>query len=265
MDQDMSIEWEPVDKCPVCGWVGIPAISNMDLEINDTIHVYYCPKCLCSYHNPRMSQNSMIEYYNSGFYRSHPSRFVSPARGVVKKSAAALKVYMIEGFRRDVDIKINTFLDYGCGRGYLLRALEDKYGSDGVGYDLYHDPGAVVEIVDSKEKITGKFDLITCCHVLEHLPNPIEELDWMVSMLNEGGILFLEIPFVRLVFPAHPILFSRESVFYLMRRIKARYIFYDTQYLNGNGLIVAQPNHPTDYSLAEYNPQVLGYFREEPE
>ena len=264
MDKDMSIEWEPVDCCPVCKYKGMPSIENLDHELNDTIHVYWCPRCLCSYHNPRMSQKSIAEYYSSGFYRSHPSRCISPARNERKRTAAAMKVHMIEGFRRDIGIEIKSYLDYGTGRGHLLKEIEKKYGGRGVGYDVYQDPDAVIEIVTSKDKIEGKFDLIACCHVLEHLPNPLEELDWMVSKLNLGGMLFLELPFTRLVFPAHPILFSRESIFRLMRHIRARYIFYDTQYLNDNGFIIAQPNNVTDLSLVDYDPHSIGYLREEP-
>ena len=265
MDKNINIEWEAVDKCPVCGYKGIPSIDNMDREIGDIIHVYWCPRCLSSYHNPRMSQKSYLEYYETGFYRSHPSRYISPERNVAKRSAAEMKVFMIEGFRRDIQIDVNRVLDYGCGRGYLLAALNKKYNCECIGYDLYHDPGAVVEIIDDKDKITGKFDLRACCHVLEHLSNPMEELDWMVSKLNTNGFLFLELPFTRLVFPAHPIIFSRESIFRVMRHIKARYIFYDTQYLNDNGLIVAQPNNVTDLSLPEYFTDAIAYLKEEPE
>ena len=121
----------------------------------------------------------------------------------------------------------------------------------------------LIPIVNSKDKLTGKFDVISCVHVLEHFPNPIEELSWMASMLTPDGILFIEIPFTRLVFPPHPILFSRESVFIMMKYLKAKYIFYDMEYISDNGLIFCQPNHPTYY--ADIHPTKIEYFRENDE
>lgn len=259
----MNIEWEAVDKCPVCGGEGVPSISNLDPEINDTIYVYYCPKCHSAYHNPRMSRESMAEYYSSGTYREGWNRSLNDKNLKNKLAAAGLKIQMLEAFRKDVGKEVVRSLDYGCSRGYIVKELEKMYGGEVIGYDIYRDPEALIEVVDSKDDLTGKFDLITCIHVLEHLPNPIEELDWMVSMLSVDGLLFLEVPFARIVYPPHPILFSRESIFHMMKRLKARYIFYDMQYITNNGLVIAQPNHPTAIAHADYHPSMVGYYREQ--
>lgn len=258
----MNIEWEPVDNCPVCGGVGVHSISNNDPEIKEDIHVFYCLVCHSSYHNPRMTQKSMVEYYSSGEYRQHSSRKFQPNIEEHKHKAAEMKALMLDSFRRDMNVKVNRSMDYGCSRGYLVKALQKTIGGEVVGFDIYKDPSATIDIVDSKDKLEGKFDVITCTHVLEHMPHPIEELDWMVSMLNPDGLLFIEVPFARLVFPPHPILFSRESIFLLMKHIRARYIFYDMQYVNDNGLIFCQPNHPASHSLMNTGTIGIGYFRE---
>jgi 2-polyprenyl-3-methyl-5-hydroxy-6-metoxy-1,4-benzoquinol methylase len=260
MDGNMSIEWIHVDCCPVCGGMGYPSISNYDQEINDTIHVYFCPSCRSAYHNPHMSQNSMTEYYSSGAYRTHPTRQYIPQLAAHKKRAAEMKVLMLEAFRTDMKVEIKRSLDFGCGLGHMVNAMKDRYNCEAIGFDIYTDPHALVSVVNDKDKLTGKFDVITCVHVLEHFPNPMEELDWMVSMLTENGLLFIEIPFTKLVFPPHPILFSRESVGVLMKRIKARYMYYDMAYLTDNGLIFCQPNHPT--YVADLHPSKIEYFRE---
>jgi 2-polyprenyl-3-methyl-5-hydroxy-6-metoxy-1,4-benzoquinol methylase len=245
MDGNMNIEWIAVDRCPVCGGRGYPSISNYDQEIEDTISVDYCSECHSAYHNPRMSQNSMTEYYSSGAYRTNPKRQYIPKLFAHKKLAAEMKVQILESFRSDLKVEVKRSLDYGCGLGHMVNAMKDRYDCEAIGLDIYTDPHALVSVVNSKDELTGKFDVITCVHVLEHFPNPMEELDWMVSMLTENGLLFIEIPFTKLVFPPHPILFSRESISVMMKRIKARYICYDMQYLTDNGLIFCQPNHPT--------------------
>lgn len=258
----MSIEWEPVESCPVCGWKGVPSIENFDVEIKEVLYIYFCPRCHSSYHNPRMSMKSIEEYYGSGTYRSNSTRILTPELEKNRQQAIVVKLFMMEPFIKDMKVDVKRSLDYGCGRGLLAKGVQEKYKCEVIGYDLYHDPKAVIDIVDSKDKITGKFDLITCTHVLEHLQHPMEELDWMVSMLNENGVLFIEIPFTRIVFPPHPILFSRDSVFRMMYRINARYMFYDMHYLNDNGIIVAQPNHATLSSIADFDTGKISYFRE---
>lgn len=242
----MNTEWEHLDRCPVCnGEYGEYFAETFDHELDTPICAYRCPQCYCLYHNPRLTQNSMAEYYSSGLYRTHPSRS-SPPKGNARNSAN-MKVKLIQAFMQDVKASIHRCLDYGCGKGILVNEIKKELGCETIGFDLYRDPKAEIDIINDKDQIPGKFDLITCVHVLEHLPYPITELDWMASRLNEDGILLIEIPFTQIIFPPHPILFARETVPLLMKHLKARYMYYDMQYFNNNGIIIAQPNHPTEY------------------
>jgi SAM-dependent methyltransferase len=74
-----------------------------------------------------------------------------------------------------------TLLDYGCGRGETL-SLATQRGIVASGTDL--DPECVrlagrfghTEILNPREPLsqfgTESFDVVTCFHVLEHVPNP---------------------------------------------------------------------------------------------
>jgi 2-polyprenyl-3-methyl-5-hydroxy-6-metoxy-1,4-benzoquinol methylase len=224
--------WEVVDCCPVCGGAGTFDISNVDPELGMELIVYYCQNCKSSYHNPRMSQNSMAEYYSSGKYRSLPKREIDEATSVERLAGT------VELIATSTRVKPARCLDVGCSRGYLTRALHERFGAEVVGYDVYHDPQAVIDVVDHKDGITGTFDVITCIHVLEHFADPLSELSWMASLLGENGMLVIEIPMIRVVTVPHPILFSREAVPLLMKHIDAEYVFIDAQYL-GIGVIAA--------------------------
>ena len=72
---------------------------------------------------------------------------------------------------------VETILDVGCGKGDLLRALEGKY--EVCGCDRSE---AALRYVTCRKTLSGsgnlpflseEFNLVTCCQVLEHLPDRI--------------------------------------------------------------------------------------------
>lgn len=222
---------EPVECCPVCGGDGtLDVVSRSDIGVE--MRVYSCNRCDTSYHNPRMSYISMTEYYKSGTYRERPDRLINEGTATDR---IELALNLIEATAR---AKPKRCLDVGCSRGYLSRALRDRFGADVVGYDIYHDPHAVIEVLGSKDLIYGKFDLITCIHTLEHFYDPMGELTWMASLLDKDGMLMIEIPTARVVTIPHPIIFSRNSIPLLMKHINAEYIFIDMQVVN-IGIVMA--------------------------
>jgi len=144
-----------------------------------------CQTCGTIYQNPMPSDEWIKEYYSSGDYRKeHPS--------VTKfdHERADRILQLVERFKMNP----KSCLDVGCGRGYLLKRLEVYYFARILGLD--YDPflPEIEEVVQSKDDVGGKFDLITCIHVMEHMREPVKELEWMLSKLNDGGTIVLEIP-----------------------------------------------------------------------
>ena len=70
-------------------------------------------------------------------------------------------------------------LDFGCGPGPVLQVLLGQKGYEPYVYDPYFAP----------EMPQGKFDLITCTEVLEHVYAPKEVWERFVDLLNADGIL----------------------------------------------------------------------------
>jgi predicted TPR repeat methyltransferase len=56
----------------------------------------------------------------------------------------------------------------------------------------------------------GKFDLISFNKVLEHIQNPIEMLSVAIELLNQGGLIYIEVPDGDSAFLADP---SHEEFF----------------------------------------------------
>ena len=138
------------------------------------------------------------KYYRSDDYISHTDASRSlfeKIYQVVKKYSLSKKVRLIKKYSSDG----KTLLDVGAGTGdFLLTAKSKDWDVDGVepnqnakiraqekGIDLYTSLGALPEY---------KYDVITLWHVLEHLPNLNDEINKLVTLLNEKGTLVIAVP-----------------------------------------------------------------------
>ena len=216
-------EWEEVDCCPLCGGDGIDdydksiryvqriELDGRDEEYKTHIKLYRCLDCTAYYHNPRMTYDSMEKYYMSDIYRlGHPTTM----EGEQSRAERTLELY-----DKLLGYKPKRFLDVGSSLGVMVREARNRYGCEAIGYDLYVNPNAVTDTVNNKDDVKGKYDLITCIHVLEHFHDPVEELKWMVSLLNHNGILWIEIPTDIIITIPHPIIYTSNSIHAMMKRI----------------------------------------------
>lgn len=86
-------------------------------------------------------------------------------------------------------------LDFGCGSGYGINILKEKY-NDVTGFDTYPD-----KFVQDKIKVhsdlnnlpDNAFDIITCFEVIEHLneKDQINLMDILHACMNDNGSLFI--------------------------------------------------------------------------
>jgi 2-polyprenyl-3-methyl-5-hydroxy-6-metoxy-1,4-benzoquinol methylase len=47
--------------------------------------------------------------------------------------------------------------------------------------------------------LKSKFDVIVCSNVLEHVPSPLKVLRKISKCMNETGILYIEIPYEKIM------------------------------------------------------------------
>ena len=101
-----------------------------------------------------------------------------------------------------------TACEVGVGEGYLLRLLYN-YGLEVVGVDIskylvnhlrnkFYREGLDIELIQgdvSKVKLEkGKFDLIFCLDVLEHIPDVKKAIENIKKGLSDGGLLIGTLP-----------------------------------------------------------------------
>ena len=209
---------ENVECCVICGGKGEFVFNAPTPHDDIALDVYSCPDCKCTYNSPRMTEDAMASFYQSGefFNRANNTR---NGRGDYGERHRAVRLLFL--LLQLTNIKNPTrCLDVGCSQGHFLERLKDwSFGVETVGYDLYVDPEAICEVISDKSDITGEFDFISCIHTLEHVYDPMAELEWMNSLLVDDGLLVLELPVERQIMLEHPITFSADAVPLLMEHI----------------------------------------------
>jgi SAM-dependent methyltransferase len=135
-----------------------------------------------------------IDYTSDDYHKSrHPEFFEN------QELSTAWSHFVKYTYFKDVDIVGKRILEYGGGLGYNL--LELKKEADvsmiepsNIGRELAEKSG--IKSYSAASEIKNKqFDIILCRHVLEHISNPVEALNEMLSLLADKGILILILPF----------------------------------------------------------------------
>jgi 2-polyprenyl-3-methyl-5-hydroxy-6-metoxy-1,4-benzoquinol methylase len=94
-----------------------------------------------------------------------------------------------------------SFLDVGCNRGYLVFAANERgWAASGVdiskrAVDFCKSKGIDVHCEDiTAAPASRQYDLVACCHVIEHVPDPVVFLNALKDRMKDKGMLVIEIP-----------------------------------------------------------------------
>jgi len=98
------------------------------------------------------------------------------------------------------EFKIENILDFGSGKGEIIRALKGAFQVKGLEPEykarmMSIDEGfEVAASSDSYIERSERFDLITLFHVVEHFYEPHQEFSTISDLLTPGGLLIIETP-----------------------------------------------------------------------
>lgn len=190
------VKWETWEHCPICESANIAYWFRKNMQVV-TVTVYECKDCGLRFHNPMMSQESMDHFYKSGIYRAI---FKDSDEREIERGKRLVR------FLERGGIVPASALDIGCSRGIFLTMLHEKYGTNVVGVEI-NEAYPSIDISERKD-IDEKFVLASCIHTLEHLYNPMKEIEWTRSKLAPGGYLLVEVPSSEIVSIAHPYMFT---------------------------------------------------------
>ena len=136
-------------------------------------------------------------YYDSSNYISHstkPNNFTEHVYFKLRRINLYFKYRLIS---KQAQSKARI-LDYGCGTGELVKYLNTR-GFNAEGYEPNKKAKQALKenniaSINSLQNIDYQYDIITFFHVLEHLHNPIETLQYLLKYLKPKGSLILALP-----------------------------------------------------------------------
>jgi 2-polyprenyl-3-methyl-5-hydroxy-6-metoxy-1,4-benzoquinol methylase len=167
-----------------------------------------CPECGSWILDPRPAPEAMGPFY-AAYYPEHELE----ARRTAMQKHPPQRALGLEWLRALDAVKrlkklgaglTGRLLDAGCGAGAFLRSMREQTAFEVRGVDF--DPkcqALAAEIydvpVDTGELAAqaypdGQFDVVSSWHCLEHVYDPVAELEELARVLAPGGHLLLEVP-----------------------------------------------------------------------
>ncbi len=168
--------------------------------------VVVCKKCGLVQNNPRLNQESYNDFYSTEYRPLYNGEINATDSFFKTQYFRGGLIYSfikeLEEFKR---LKEPFVLEVGCGAGGILKAFQEKgckvkgldlgpdylkFGKEKHGLDL--EVGTIMSV-----KFDAKPDVIIYSHVLEHLTDPIAELNNIKNLLSPNGLLYIEVPGIK--------------------------------------------------------------------
>ena len=151
-------------------------------------------------------------------------------------------------------------LDVGCGLGWLLSAVDDKWEKHGIEISEFaaghaNKYGSIhIGTLFDCPYVEDEFDMVTMYHVIEHVDDPEGNVQLIKKLLKKGGIFIIGTPDFdsgcarrfggnyRLLGPGHIRLFSNDSMHRFLRDhnfhiFKVEFPFFETRYFTKENLL----------------------------
>lgn len=190
--------------CPYC------SKSNFDIifKKNDIVDICYCKNCNLYWTNPIFQ---FPKFYNRLYKAEGLTTQIITGQQLKNTLQSSFKgtdkyyIPVLKWLRQTTNG--NKLLEFGSSWGYFLYQAKLEcfesvgveisqqrrdFGREHLNVDIYSD---IDEIVLNN----SKFDIIFTAHTLEHLGNNIKGIfDKFYNLLNNNGILFIEVPYFNL-------------------------------------------------------------------
>jgi 2-polyprenyl-3-methyl-5-hydroxy-6-metoxy-1,4-benzoquinol methylase len=155
-----------------------------------------CQRCGFAF-RPDLTSEALSEVYEGGDYEdmrgAHYLRELSERRRDARVRLRYMSPWARGGKLLDVGAAGGAFVAEAAAGGFEAAGIEPvpsfaRAAREQLGLDV-RDGG-----IEEADLGAGEFDAITLWHVLEHLPEPVEQLARLARALDTGGTLAIEVP-----------------------------------------------------------------------
>lgn len=204
-----------MDKCVICdnehtknySAEFVPFVKERMFDNrDDKTDVVYCPECHFYYSSNRPNEEQMTKFYE-GYrdenyqkqrekYEPYYTEEFNHNLGFSKESEFVRKKIITDLTLRYLSTEnISNILDYGGDAGQYIPDIYNK--SNKFVYDIsgVNTISGVFSIRNYEDLKSIKWDLIMCCHVLEHVSYPMQILNNIISIMPLNGYLYIEVPY----------------------------------------------------------------------
>lgn len=188
-----------IEKCPVCGDKDQEHyITCKDYTVSgEHFNIVSCKGCDFKFTSPRPVDSVIGDYYKSEDYVSHSNTkkgLINKLYHAVRTRTLRAKLALISSY-----VSRGTILDYGCGTGMFLKTCKEAgwncYGLEPDSDAARIAAGQGLKVKSTKAALEGeKYDIITLWHVLEHITDLHETLEFFKQKLSDTGTLIIAVP-----------------------------------------------------------------------
>ena len=247
------INEEVVNNCSTCGSQKQEFLYK-DFEGSRFVK---CLNCDLIYQNPRYEIEYEEEYWGKAIDPDGKERNLAGERDTKIRNLYNDDINFVE------KLEPGRILDAGCGFGFFLSALSNKWDKYGlelseycVNYISKNFPNIQVkdEIVENNPYEPEYFDVIYSFHVIEHVKDPQKHLNSLHKMLKKDGSLIISTPNInsfvarrfkgnyRLLGLPHIVMFSVERLTRLLidtefEIVDIKFPFFKTEYFTIKNLL----------------------------
>lgn len=195
--------------CPLCRATRSRRLPFFYAFHGRILHGVRCPDCGLVFVSPQPTEEEIVRMYDEEYFNSGDSDCGAHGPKAYMEMAADRTPSRVEG-ARNLDRELSTvcpqrgtFLEIGCGPGFLLREMRDL-GWDVTGLELSEYAVNVARnefgldvhrgAIDPLDREPGSADAAFLGDVLEHLPDPVRSLRTVHDWLRPGGAVAIAVP-----------------------------------------------------------------------
>ncbi len=198
----MTVNHPPSElHCPLCGKSKTKILSETN-SFGFKVRYYLCQNCGFVFQNPGESAAADPAFYAETYRQLYQSTEEPTAKDLRQQRLRA--EYQLNLMQNHGVCRLWRVLDIGASSGTLMQTIHEAYGGEMIGVEPGNAYRKLAEakgfkLYPSLEQLqaseTGKFDLVTIMHVLEHLEDPLGTLrEIRTNLLEDSGFLLVEVP-----------------------------------------------------------------------